>query len=103
MVEKRRQMREDVVGLIAVSWCTRWSGRQAAHADKFADLIAECKKMQYPHTRWHLQDKRNGKQAEEHTEHVAVDSAAAAWGNLSNKGFVHHAAWLANLTEPNAL
>jgi glycyl-tRNA synthetase len=58
--------------------------KSSGHADKFADLIAECKKCNTRTRVDHLQEKA-AEQAEEHTEHIAIDSAIAKANDLSNK------------------
>jgi len=58
--------------------------KASGHADKFADLIAECKKCNTRTRVDHLQEKAV-QPSEEHTEHIAIDSAVAAVGNLGDK------------------
>jgi len=50
--------------------------KSSGHADKFADLIAECKKCNTRTRVDHLREK-NADQAAEHTEHIAIDTAQA--------------------------
>jgi len=54
------------------------------HADKFADLIAECKKCNTRTRVDHLKEKSD-QSTEEHTEHISLDAAMAKAGDLSNK------------------
>lgn len=74
------QLRDDVVGLDCSIFMHPLVWKSSGHADKFADLIAECKKC---NTRTRV-DHLKG-HAEEHTEHVAIDTAVAAAQDLSNK------------------
>jgi glycyl-tRNA synthetase len=74
------QMRDDVVGLDCSILMHPLVWKASGHADKFADLIAECKKC---NTRTRV-DHLTG-HAEEHTEHIALDAAMAKTGDLSNK------------------
>ncbi len=78
------QMRDDVVGLDCSILMHPMVWKSSGHADKFADLIAECKKCNTRTRVDHLQDKTD-EQAQEHTEHVALDSAMAHSQDLSNK------------------
>ena len=74
------QMRDDIVGLDCSILMHPLVWKASGHADKFADLIAECKKCNTRTRVDHLQDN-----AEEHTEHIALDSALAKAQDLSNK------------------
>ena len=74
------QMRDDIVGLDCSILMHPLIWKASGHADKFADLIAECKKCNTRTRVDHLAD-----HAEEHTEHVSLDSAMAAEHNLGNK------------------
>ena len=74
------QMRDDVVGLDCSILMHPLVWKASGHADKFADLIAECKKCN-TRTRVDHLTSRN----EEHTEHIALDAALAKTGDLSNK------------------
>jgi len=74
------QMRDDVVGLDCSILMHPLVWKASGHADKFADLIAECKKCNTRTRVDHLQN-----HAEEHTEHIAIDAAIATSGDLSNK------------------
>ena len=74
------QMRDDVVGLDCSILMHPLVWKASGHADKFADLIAECKKCNTRTRVDHLTD-----HAEEHTEHIAIDSAMAKVQDLSNK------------------
>jgi glycyl-tRNA synthetase len=78
------QMRDDVVGLDCSILMHPMVWKASGHADKFADLIAECKKCNTRTRVDHLKDKTN-EHEEEHTEHVAIESAAAKGQDLSNK------------------
>jgi len=74
------QMRDDVVGLDCSILMHPLVWKSSGHADKFADLIAECKKCNVRTRLDHLQD-----HAEEHTEHIDIDVAMAAEHDLSKK------------------
>jgi glycyl-tRNA synthetase len=74
------QMRDDVVGLDCSILMHPLVWKASGHADKFADLIAECKKC---NTRTRV-DHLTG-HAEEHTEHIALDAAMVKSTDLSNK------------------
>jgi glycyl-tRNA synthetase len=78
------QMRDDVVGLDSSILMHPMVWKSSGHADKFADLIAECKKCNTRTRVDHLKDS-TAEQAEEHTEHVALDTAAAKTQDLSSK------------------
>jgi glycyl-tRNA synthetase len=78
------QMRDDVVGLDCSILMHPMVWKSSGHADKFADLIAECKKCNTRTRVDHLKD-GTAEQAEEHTEHVALDTAAAKTQDLSKK------------------
>ena len=78
------QMRDDVVGLDCSILMHPMVWKSSGHADKFADLIAECKKCNTRTRVDHLQDKTS-EQTDEHTEHIAIDSAMAHSHDLSNK------------------
>ncbi len=78
------QMRDDVVGLDCSILMHPMVWKASGHADKFADLIAECKKCNTRTRVDHLKDKTN-EHEKEHTEHVALESAAAQGQDLSNK------------------
>jgi len=78
------QMRDDVVGLDASIFMHPLVWKASGHADKFADLVSECKKCNTRTRVDHLED-ANTKKAEEHTEHVAIDTVAAQEHDLSNK------------------
>jgi len=77
------QMRDDVVGLDCSILMHPMVWKSSGHADKFADLIAECKKCN-TRTRVDLEEKTGG-QAAEHAEHVSIDAAQARPHDLSNK------------------
>jgi len=74
------QMRDDVVGLDCSILMHPLVWKSSGHADKFADLIAECKKCNVRTRVDHLQD-----HAEEHTEHINIDVAMATEHDLSKK------------------
>jgi glycyl-tRNA synthetase len=74
------QMRDDVVGLDCSILMHPLVWKASGHADKFADLIAECKKCN-TRTRVDHLTTRN----EEHTEHIALDSAITKAQDMSNK------------------
>jgi glycyl-tRNA synthetase len=79
------QMRDDVVGLDCSILMHPMVWKSSGHADKFADLIAECKKCNTRTRVDHLQEKEacdrenTAKmavpQAAQHTEHVSIDAA----------------------------
>jgi len=74
------QMRDDVVGLDCSILMHPLVWKASGHADKFADLIAECKKCNTRSRVDHLQNHTG-----EHTEHVPVETAMAEAGNLADK------------------
>jgi len=74
------QMRDDMVGLDCSILMHPLVWKASGHADKFADLIAECKKCNTRTRVDHLKD-----HTEEHTEHISIDTAIAAAHDLSNK------------------
>ena len=74
------QMRDDIVGLDCSILMHPLVWKASGHADKFADLVAECKKCN-TRTRVDHLTSRN----EEHTEHIALDAAMAKTTDLSNK------------------
>jgi glycyl-tRNA synthetase len=78
------QMRDDVVGLDCSILMHPLVWKASGHADKFADLVSECKKCNTRTRVDHLQDKEPAK-AQEHTEHVSIDAATAQPHDLSNK------------------
>ena len=78
------QMRDDVVGLDCSILMHPMVWKASGHADKFADLIAECKKCNTRTRVDHLQEK-DADQAAQHTEHVAIDTAQAQRHDLSGK------------------
>jgi glycyl-tRNA synthetase len=64
------QMRDDVVGLDASIFMHPLIWKASGHADKFADLVSECKKCNTRTRVDHLQDSdKAAKKAEEHAEH----------------------------------
>jgi glycyl-tRNA synthetase len=78
------QMRDDIVGLDCSILMHPLVWKASGHADKFADLIAECKKCNTRSRVDHLKDKVNSTE-EEHTEHISIEKAAAQAGSLSSK------------------
>ncbi len=80
------QMRDDVVGLDASIFMHPLIWKASGHADKFADLVSECKKCNTRTRVDHLKDsENNSKKAEEHAEHVDVETEETKGYNLSNK------------------
>ncbi len=78
------QMRDDLVGLDCSILMHPLVWKASGHADKFADLIAECKKCNTRTRVDHLQDKA-ANQAEQHTEHVDIQTEIHAAHDLSRK------------------
>ncbi|OHB63970.1 MAG: glycine--tRNA ligase [Planctomycetes bacterium RBG_13_62_9] len=78
------QMRDDVVGLDASIFMHPLVWKASGHADKFADLVSECKKCNTRTRVDHLQDS-DAQKAQEHTEHVALEKAEAKGYDLSHK------------------
>ena len=78
------QMRDDVVGIDCSILMHPLVWKASGHSDKFADLIAECKKCNTRTRVDHLKQKAD-ETTEEHTEHVAIDTAIAVAQDLSNK------------------
>ncbi len=78
------QMRDDVVGLDCSILMHPMVWKSSGHADKFADLIAECRKCNTRTRVDHLQEVAS-EQAEEHTEHVDIDAVASQAQDLSKK------------------
>jgi len=78
------QMRDDVVGLDCSILMHPLVWKASGHADKFADLIAECKKCNTRTRVDHLQEKV-AQQTAEHTEHISLYLAQTAAQDLSNK------------------
>ena len=74
------QMRDDVVGLDCSILMHPMVWKASGHADKFADLIVECRKCNTRSRVDHLAG-----HAEEHTEHVPVETAMADAQNLGDK------------------
>jgi glycyl-tRNA synthetase len=93
------QMRDDIVGLDCSILMHPMVWKSSGHADKFADLIAECKKCNTRTRVDHLQDTEGGDHADEHTEHVSLDSAQAQSHDLSHK-VCPACATVGNFTEP---
>ena len=78
------QMRDDVVGLDCSILMHPMVWKASGHADKFADLIAECKKCNSRSRVDHLQDK-DAEHAEEHTAHTDIETEMATAHDLTNK------------------
>jgi len=78
------QMRDDVVGLDCSILMHPLVWKASGHADKFADLVSECKKCNTRTRVDHLEDK-DKEQTKEHTEHVSLDAAEAKPRDLGNK------------------
>ena len=74
------QMRDDVVGLDCSILMHPLVWKASGHADKFADLVVECKKCNTRTRVDHLTEQEG-----EHTVHVAVETAMARAGDLSGK------------------
>ncbi len=80
------QMRDDVVGLDASIFMHPLIWKASGHADKFADLVSECKKCNTRTRVDHLKDSENNtRKAEEHAEHVDVETEETKGYDLSNK------------------
>jgi glycyl-tRNA synthetase len=77
-------MRDDVVGLDCSILMHPMVWKSSGHADKFADLIAECKKCNTRTRVDHLKEQAD-EQPDEHTEHIAIDSALQHAQDLTNK------------------
>ncbi len=78
------QMRDDVVGLDCSILMHPMVWKSSGHVDKFADLIAECKKCNTRTRVDHLKEEV-AEQAREHTEHIDIDAAKAKAQDLSKK------------------
>jgi glycyl-tRNA synthetase len=78
------QMREDVVGLDCSILMHPMVWKASGHADKFADLIAECKKCNTRTRVDHLQDK-GSEGADEHTTHTDIETELKTAQDLINK------------------
>ncbi|MBN1795759.1 MAG: glycine--tRNA ligase [Sedimentisphaerales bacterium] len=78
------QMRDDVVGLDCSILMHPMVWKASGHADKFADLIAECKKCNSRSRVDHLQDK-DAEHSDEHTTHADIDAELATAHDMSNK------------------
>jgi len=78
------QMRDDIVGLDSSILMHPLVWKASGHIDKFADLIAECKKCNTRTRVDHLKDKVD-ESSEEHTEHISIEAAMATAKDLSNK------------------
>jgi len=92
------QMRDDVVGLDCSILMHPLVWKASGHADKFADLIAECKKCNTRTRVDHLRDK-DLEHTTEHTEHVSIDTAMTAAHDLSGK-VCPNCGSVGNFTEP---
>ena len=88
------QMRDDIVGIDCSILMHPMVWKSSGHADKFSDLICECKKCNARSRVDHLQD-----HAEEHTEHVPVETAATDAMDLSKK-VCPGCGKIGNFTEP---
>jgi glycyl-tRNA synthetase len=74
------QMRDDIVGLDCSILMHPLVWKASGHADKFADLITECKSCNTRSRVDHLSEN-----SEEHTEHVNIETAEKNLQNLENK------------------
>ena len=74
------QMRDDVVGLDCSILMHPLVWKSSGHADKFADLVTVCAKCNTRTRVDHLAD-----HADEHTEHVPVETAMEDAANLDSK------------------
>jgi len=88
------QMRDDIVGLDCSILMHPLVWKSSGHADKFADLIAECKKCNTRTRVDHLENSTG-----EHTEHVPLETAQADAVNLSQK-VCPNCGKVGNFTEP---
>jgi len=80
------QIRDDVVGLDCSILMHPLVWKASGHTDKFADLIAECKKCNVRTRVDHLMTSdASVEQAQQHTEHITIDSVRAAAQDLSDK------------------
>ena len=80
------QMRDDVVGLDSSILMHPLVWKASGHADKFADLIAECKKCNTRTRVDHLKDSAAEQpQTQEHSEHIDIEKEMAAGYDLSKK------------------
>ncbi|MHC4759480.1 MAG: glycine--tRNA ligase [Planctomycetota bacterium] len=78
------QMRDDIVGLDCSILMHPMVWKSSGHADKFADLIAECKKCNVRTRVDHLKEKAEEEiKAEQHTEHVSLETVQVS--DLSRK------------------
>jgi glycyl-tRNA synthetase len=78
------QMRDDVVGLDCSILMHPMVWKASGHTDKFADLIAECKKCNTRTRVDHLRDK-DAEHADEHTTHADIKTEMAGAHDLMNK------------------
>jgi len=78
------QMRDDVVGLDCSILMHPLVWKASGHADKFADLIAECKKCNTRSRVDHLKGHAD-QHADQHAEHVPVETAMADAADLGSK------------------
>jgi glycyl-tRNA synthetase len=74
------RMRDDVVGIDCSILMHPMAWKSSGHADKFADLVTVCKKCNTRTRVDHLDDN-----AEEHTEHVPVETSMEDSQNLDKK------------------
>lgn len=77
------QTRDDVVGLDCSILMHPLVWKASGHADKFADLVTVCKKCNTRTRVDHLQ--ADAEHADEHAEHVSIDSEMTKEHNLSDK------------------
>ncbi len=78
------QMRDDIVGLDCSILMHPLVWKASGHTDKFADLIAECKKCNTRSRVDHLKESADASE-DEHTEHIAIDTAQSKQYDLTNK------------------
>ena len=77
-------MRDDIVGLDCSILMHPMVWKASGHADKFADLVTVCKKCNTRTRVDHLKEK-DGNHADEHTEHVNIETEQDKAFNLSKK------------------
>jgi len=88
------QFRDDVAGLDSSILMHPLVWKASGHADKFADLITECKKCNTRTRVDHLTE-----HPDEHTEHITVEAAMADAGKLQSK-ICPNCGAKGNFTEP---
>lgn len=80
------QMRDDVVGLDCAILMHPMVWKASGHADKFADMVAVCKKCNTRSRIDHMADSdQPAVGAEEHTEHIDIDLQKQKAQDLSRK------------------